>query len=153
MPEGDEPVIGVEQLRAGHERQQPLVRPQAGGLGPAVGVDRGGVEYPDVVEVDGQVVVTGNGSERVTVQERANVTTTDTTALLDSIARVKNRETGYNVPGHLGTTTTVVNDGPAVGSCPNDNSTFDEGTFVEGEKIVISQGLFANGVFVPQVVA
>ena len=46
MPKGDGPVIGVEQLRAGHERQQPLVRPQAGG-----------VAARDAIDISGGVVI------------------------------------------------------------------------------------------------
>ena len=97
-----------------------------------------------------KVVVTGNGSERVTVQERANVTTTSTTGLLSSIARVKNQETGYNLLGFNGApVVTETNDGPKVGSCPADQSEFDEGSIVEGLVVPVSGGLFVNGVSLP----
>ena len=60
-----------------------------------------------------KTVVSGNGTVRETRQERANVTTTDVTAVVSNVARVKNQITGYNLTGYGATTTTSVVDAPA----------------------------------------
>jgi hypothetical protein len=89
-------------------------------------------------------------------QERANVTTTDVTAVVSNVARVKNQITGYNLTGLGAATTTSVTDGPAPFSCPDDNPNPAEPKFaldpesaVTGAPTVLSQGLFVNGVNLP----
>jgi hypothetical protein len=102
-----------------------------------------------------KTTVTGNGTVKETTQERANVTTTNVTAVIDSIARVKKQETGYNLIGVGETTTTTVVDGPTPLSCPAASSGYvlDTDSVATGEPTVTNAGLFANGQFVPQVVA
>jgi hypothetical protein len=94
-----------------------------------------------------KTVVTGNGSVKETVQERANVTTTSTTAVVSNVARVKNQITGYNLTGYGAVTTQSVTDGPAVGTCPDASSgfVFDD-NLVTGDPVTVSSGLYVNGV-------
>jgi hypothetical protein len=89
-------------------------------------------------------------------QDRANVTTTDVTAVVSNVARVKNQITGYNLTGFGPTTTTSVIAGPAPLSCPDDNPNpaepkfaLDAATVVTGEPQVLSQGFYVNGVYLP----
>jgi hypothetical protein len=60
------------------------------------------------------------------VQERALTTTTTktTTSVVNSIARVKNQITGFNMEGFKSSVSTSdsIVDGPAVNSCPDANS-------------------------------
>ena len=87
-----------------------------------------------------------NGNE----QERSRTTTTSTTGIVSSIARVKNQITGYNLSGFSGSTTTVSStDGPPINSCPNANSTYALDSTLVGEPTVISGGLYVNGVLLP----
>lgn len=86
-----------------------------------------------------KIVVTGNGSIREIVQERNNMR--GVSGLVSSIARVKNQITGYNLSGYSSTSHTT--DGPATGSCPNDNSEFVEGSV---QSLTIGGGLSVNGV-------
>lgn len=69
-------------------------------------------------------MVTGNGIVKETRQERANVTTTDVTAVVNNAARIKNQITGYNLTGFGATTTTSVVDGPTPRSCADASSGF-----------------------------
>jgi hypothetical protein len=79
-----------------------------------------------------KMVVTGNGSVNEIVQERSSTTTTEGIAY--SIARENSKGkdgpiTGFILNGYNGGVTTS-HSGPAVGSCPNDNSEFVEGSVV-----------------------
>ena len=96
-----------------------------------------------------KVVVTGNGNVNEIIQERAYVTTTDVTAVVSNVARVKNQITGYNLTGFGETTSTSVTEGPAVGSCPNANSTFVPGSMAEGLPTVTDGGFYVNGISLP----
>jgi len=102
-----------------------------------------------------KTTVTGNGTVRETRQERANVTTTDVTAVISNEARVKNQITGFNLTGFGDTTTTSVVDGPAPLSCPDASSGFelDRESVVEGAPIVTAGSLFVNGVPLPPAVS
>jgi hypothetical protein len=70
-----------------------------------------------------KIVVTGNGILKETRQERASVTTTDVTAVVNNAARIKNQITGYKLTGFGATTTSVV-DGPTPRSCADASSGF-----------------------------
>jgi hypothetical protein len=98
-----------------------------------------------------KTVVTGNGNVKETRQERANVTTTDVTAVVSNTARVKNQITGYNLTGFGATTTSSVVDGPAPLSCPDASSGFvlDPDSVVTSEPTVTSGGLYVNGIHLP----
>jgi hypothetical protein len=98
-----------------------------------------------------KTVVSGNGTVRETRQERANVTTTDVTAVVSSVARVKNQITGYNLTGSGATRTTSVVDGPELLSCPDASSDFvlDQESVVEGRPTVTGGGFYVNGVYLP----
>ena len=95
--------------------------------------------------------VTGNGTVKETRQERANVTTTDVTAVVSSVARVKNQITGYNLTGFGATTTSSAVDGPAPQSCPDAASGFvlDPDSVVTGLPIETAAGFYVNGVPLP----
>jgi hypothetical protein len=97
-----------------------------------------------------KTMVTGNGTVKETRQERANVTTTDVTAVVSNVARVKNQITGYNLTGLGATTTTSVVDGPAPQSCPDASSGFelDPDSVVSGVPST-TNGFFVNGVSLP----
>ena len=61
---------------------------------------------------------TNENNENLQVRER--LTTTTTQGLVDSIARVKNQITGFNLTGYAGTPTeTSTTDGPPLNSCPS----------------------------------
>jgi hypothetical protein len=98
-----------------------------------------------------KTVVSGNGTVKETREERANVTTTDVTAVVSNVARVKNQITGYNLTGFGATTTTSVVDGPAPRSCPDAASGFelDADSVVEGVPTVTDGGFYVNGVSLP----
>lgn len=77
-------------------------------------------------------VVTGNGTVREITQERSAVTRTQ--GALREITRDTSQGTngpvtGFKLLGFDGTVSEQTN-GPAVGSCPNDNSQFVEGSMV-----------------------
>ena len=84
-------------------------------------------------------------------QERSRTTTTATTGVVSSIARVKNQITGYNLSGFkAGSSTTVSStEGPPINSCPNANSTYALDSTVVGEPSVVIGGLYVNGVLLP----
>jgi hypothetical protein len=98
-----------------------------------------------------KTVVSGNGTVRGTRQERANVTTTDVTAVVSNLARVRNQITGYNLTGYGPTTTTSVVDGPAPLSCPDASSDFvlDQESVVTSDPKTLSKGLYVNNVSLP----
>lgn len=84
------------------------------------------------------------------VQERTRTTTTETTGLVSSVARMRNQITGYNLTGFSGaTTTTSSTEGPPLESCPNVNSSFVLGSTVVGDVETRSGGLYVNGVLLP----
>jgi hypothetical protein len=98
-----------------------------------------------------KTVVTGNGTVKETRQEHANVTTTDVTAVVSNVARVKNQITGYNLTGFGATTTTSTVDGPAPLSCPDASSGFalDPASVVTSEPSTTNDSFFVNGVYLP----
>jgi hypothetical protein len=53
------------------------------------------------------------------IQERERTTTTQITAVLSSVARVRNQVTGFILNGFAGTTQTSTTDGPPRNSCPS----------------------------------
>jgi hypothetical protein len=98
-----------------------------------------------------KTVVTGNGILKETQQERASVTTTDVTAVVNNAARIKNQITGDKLTGFGATTTTSVVDGPTPRSCADASSGFvlDPGSVVNGVPSTTNDGFFVNGVFLP----
>jgi hypothetical protein len=93
-----------------------------------------------------KTVVSGNGTVRETVQERAVTTTTTSskTAVVNSIARVKNQITGFNMMGFGATTSTSSStlDGPAINSCPDASSgyVFDTDSTVHTDISDVTEG-------------
>jgi hypothetical protein len=98
-----------------------------------------------------KTMVTGNGTVKETRQERANVTTTDVTAVVKNEARMKNQITGYNLTGFGTTTTTSVVDGPTPRSCPDASSGFelDPDSVVTSNPTKTNDGFFVNDVSLP----
>ena len=88
-----------------------------------------------------KVVVTGNGTEKESVQHRHS--TTSVAGVVSSQARVRNQITGFLLSGYGART--VVSDGPAVGTCPNSSSgfRFDDNVQTTG---TAGSGLLVNGV-------
>jgi hypothetical protein len=59
-------------------------------------------------------------SNNENIQQRERTTTTSIAGLVDSIARVKNQITGFNLLGYNGDPTeSSETEGPAVNSCPS----------------------------------
>lgn len=85
-------------------------------------------------------------------QERANVTKSDETAVVSNEARLKNQITGFNLTGFGQTTTTTEVEGPAVGTCPDENPNPAEPKFVregdvtKGTETEIDSGFYVNNV-------
>jgi hypothetical protein len=53
-----------------------------------------------------------------TIQERERTTTTESTAVVSSQARIKNQITGYNLLGFGSSSSSTTTEGPAVNTCP-----------------------------------
>jgi len=86
------------------------------------------------------------------VQERERTTTTETTGVIDSIARERNQITGFNLMGFSGDPVTDSStDGPKLNSCPANPSGWVL-TTPAGDPEIISQEstLFVNGVELQQ---
>jgi hypothetical protein len=83
------------------------------------------------------------------VLERARTTTTSSTGVVSSSARVQNQVTGYNLGGFAvgSTTSSSSTEGPPLNSCPNSAGSWSL-TRPAGEATVISTtgGLYVNGV-------
>lgn len=85
-------------------------------------------------------------------QYRARTTTSTVSGIASSVARETSKGkdgavTGFRLTGLNGSETSQSStEGPALGSCPNSNSTFTVTDLVIGEPVVGSSGLFANGV-------
>lgn len=89
-----------------------------------------------------KVVGLGNGGENEIVQGRSTSTTTQ--GVLASVERVRNQITGFHLTGYDGPATTVT-DGPAVGTCPADQSGFVFDDNVE-TTTTGGSGILVNGV-------
>ena len=79
-------------------------------------------------------------------QERSRTSTSTTSGVVSSVARVRNQITGFNLTGFGSSSSTSTTDGPPLNSCPNANSSFVLGTTFVGEEVVTGGGLSVNGV-------
>jgi hypothetical protein len=73
--------------------------------------------------------------------ERANTTTEQ--GIADSVARVKNQITGFNLNGYIGDPVEIGHEGPAVGSCPTG------WTAINFQESTGETQLYVNGVLLP----
>jgi hypothetical protein len=103
--------------------------------------------YDSTVVSEVSWICTNDKNEQT--QERERTTTSSSTGVVSSVARVKNQVTGYNLNGYQGgsTSSTSSTDGPPLNSCPNANGNWSLTTPAGDAEILSSTGgLFVNGV-------